>query len=134
MSINKLAGFSTSAIVAISIIIGLIHAGSPNLQRLERLDNKRVSDLREIVYGIDLYTDRHGTLPTELADIVEGRRVTRLPNDPVTGIAYTYTIDSPKQYKLCARFDLPSPEHTADDFWAHAKGDQCYLLERKFRK
>ena len=129
MSINRLVALSTSAIVTVCVVIGLYIAGSPTEQRQKRLDNKRISDLRDIVNGIDAYRRRHGQMPPTLGDIVEARRFTRLPTDPANGIPYSYTILDGEKYELCAQFDQPSNDDMAEDFWSHTQGEQCYVLE-----
>lgn len=129
MSTNKLAALGSSAVVVVSVVVGLILAGSPDEQRLKRLDSQRVYGLQTIVRVIDFYSSDEGELPGALAELVDGRRLTRLPTDPVTGIPYEYKISNGTQYELCAMFDRASDDGSQGDFWAHEHGQKCYVFE-----
>ena len=126
MSVNKFAAMGSSIIVLVAVAVGLVLSGPPGEQRQKRLDTKRVSDLRNIARVMDTYTEDRGELPSALTDLVDGRRLTRMPADPVTGIPYRYEIVSATQYKLCARFGRTSD---AIDFWSHGQGEKCYVLD-----
>lgn len=128
MSVNKLAAVGACIVVGVSIAVGLYVSGSPAEQRLIRLDTQRLADLQTIVHAMDLYKHDHEVLPAALADLVDGRRLSRLPTDPVTGIPYDYEIQSATRYTLCAQFDRASGGGKTDDFWAHGQGQKCYVL------
>jgi len=53
MNINKAYARGSTAAVIMVIITGLILSGSPKEQRLVRLDEQRVSDLRNLSYYIE---------------------------------------------------------------------------------
>lgn len=129
MSVNKFAAMGSSIIVLVAVAVGLVLSGPPGEQRQKRLDTKRVSDLRNIARVMDAHTEDRGELPAALTDLVDGRRLTRMPADPVTGIPYRYEIVSATQYKLCARFDRTSDATIAIDFWSHGQGEKCYVLD-----
>ena len=129
MRVHRIAAIGSSVVVIVSVLIGLYVSGAPSEQRLKRLDSQRISDLQEIVRAMGAYTWKTKTLPASLPDLVDGRRLSRLPSDPVTGIPYSYEVISASKYKLCARFDLPSEAYLTDDFWFHEQGQVCYAFE-----
>lgn len=129
MSVNKFAAVCSSFVVLMSVAVGLFISGAPGEQRLKRLDKQRISDLRTIARAIDFYASDRNELPDVLAELVDGRRFARLPSDPATGIAYDYESVSTTRYRLCAQFDRSSNADIVDTFWAHGRGQKCYVFE-----
>jgi len=128
MSVDRLAALLSSSVVILAVIAGLIISGSPTEQRLKRLDKNRESDLLRLSIAVDSYWDRTKELPKSLTQMVDGRRLNRLPTDPVTGIPYEYHVDGDGQYRLCAQFDRASKQEDEADFWAHPQGQKCYSM------
>ncbi|MEM8981735.1 MAG: hypothetical protein AAGC71_01820 [Pseudomonadota bacterium] len=129
MSIDKFAAIGSSVVVAAAVVVGLVLAGSPTENRLQRLDKTRRYDLVNITSSIDTYSADKKTLPTALPDLVNGRRLSRLPSDPITDIPYTYNVIDETHYELCATFSTASVDDGGDDFWAHPKGHHCFTFE-----
>ena len=60
------------------------------------------------------------------SELLDGRRLSRMPSDPETGLAYEYEQLDPTSYQLCATFDRPSASQLAVDFWIHDAGRGCF--------
>jgi len=129
MSINRVAAWVSAAAVLIAVIAGFIISGSPSERRLERLDERRVSDLKQLSWAVDAYRDQRGDLPDDLMELVDGRRLSQLPVDPVTRLPYAYQPLPPDRYRLCAIFELASEATDQEQFWAHPGGQHCYEFE-----
>jgi hypothetical protein len=129
MSPHRVAGTATAVVVAGAVIAGLWLVGSPDQERLRRLDARRVDDLQGLVRAVDLYYRNNDSLPGELETLVDGRTLSRLPLDPVTEAPYEYRQISADEYELCADFSLRSQEAVAGDFWFHDAGRRCYSLD-----
>lgn len=131
---RTLMGVIFIAVTAAAVAGGFRLVGSPAEARLRRMDDRRVTDMRQIASAIDLYRTRTGQLPSGLDDV----RVTGAwqvpPRDPETGAAYEYRVLQPLRYELCATFDRAagSPDGWGTvTFWAHAAGRQCFPIELK---
>lgn len=129
--------------VAIGIVAGLYVSGSPATQRRYSLDERRVSDLSQISYSIDSYSQSHtGSAPESLSEL---QLLSQYPLssivDPETGAQYEYHRTSSTTYQLCANFSLASnPDHNdlvtpAMDIdgkvitrWTHGAGRSCFDL------
>lgn len=137
-------GFATPAcVIVLGVIVwGMFFAGTPFSQRLKRLDDVRVQNLREIqteIYNI-VYegTDRYNAgeprtrlphpLPISLDEVVEKAQYQRPTiTDPVTGDPYTYIVDGTR-FELCATFDTVRTQEY-DLFWDHPAGNHCYAFD-----
>jgi len=128
-----IVGSVVTVVVVAAVIVGIILLDSPAQERLRRLDERRVSDLRELSYAVDVYWTREGHLPASLAELSEEERIVRDLADPATGQPYEYRVLDDKVYELCAVF----ARNTASDerdipyriFWFHGTGRQCFQLE-----
>lgn len=129
MTVNRIAAWGSAAVVAAAVIVGLWLAGSPPTLRLERLDEKRVADLKVIAGVINDYWKTHGALPASLTDVVDGLRLSSVPTDPVTEAPYRYSAAPPNRFDLCADFALASRPEDGDDFWRHQADRHCYTFE-----
>ena len=116
-------------------------AGSPFSARLVRLDERRVTDLREIHQAIQQMTTKSklGTptmtrpLPATLEEVAEFRRTKQSGRelsllDPQTGGAYQYRVADEKTYELCSAFTAERKK-TYDLFWNHPAGKHCYSFK-----
>lgn len=140
--------FTTSVIVIVTAvaIAGLALSGSPQAERMRRLDTQRVNDLQQMSYAIDTYWSMQQRLPTNL-DELQGTRDVYVQNirDPKTGMPYEYTVTSADSYELCAQFEtsslenpdasnlsiaVPAPprQDMQGRFWSHAVGRTCFPL------
>lgn len=126
MNIDRVAALVSSTAVGIAVVFGLLIAGSPEEQRLKRLDEARLQDLQQLARVIDAYWTDHAALPDTLDELVDGRRLSELPTDPVTDLAYEYSATQANVYRLCATFELPSQFRRTRQFWQHSDGRTCY--------
>ena len=77
---------------------------SPAQERLRRLDERRVDDLRSISAELDFYWTREGTLPSSLEDLAKEPGVFVELYDPQTDQPYEYWVLDSNTYELCAEF------------------------------
>ena len=123
-------GFTFVVIAVVLVAVALLD--SPAQERLERLDDRRVSDLREIAYAVDAYWTREGTLPSSLEELGNDERIVRELADPETGNPYEYRIIGGDVYELCAVFASETDAGERDvPFgydWFHGPGRQCFQL------
>ena len=131
MSVDRLAAWASGVAVIAAVIAGFVLSGTPLEQRLKRLDASRVSDLQQLSYALDAYWEERQSLPGTLDVLVDGRRLSRLPVDPVTREPYSYrAIVEPRAgYRLCATFALASDASAPEQFWSHPAGQHCYEFE-----
>lgn len=126
-----------SIVAGVAIVWGFLIVGSPMNRRLERFDERRLEDLRQIAAEVQSIvadsphklTALVRPLPKSLDEIVQkGDRKRSLPVDPLTGEPYAYRIVSDTTYELCASFALE--RKTADrDFWNHSAGRFCFTID-----
>ena len=133
-AINVRFVVAISLIVAVLavVIVGVTLLDSPAQERLRRLDERRVDDLRSISAELDIYWTREGTLPSSLEDLAKEPGIFMELHDPETGRPYEYRVLSSNTYELCAEF----ARDTADgqgrpyrDYWSHGQGRHCFELE-----
>ena len=139
----RIAAIGSTAVVVIVAIASLFVIDSPMKERLRRLDDRRLSDLQSISYGIDTFVLKNNQqLPESLDALVKDRDLGYLENqikDPETRDNYEYKKMSDKSYELCANFALSTTEvenSKADDIysahgpaWDHQSGRHCFTLE-----
>lgn len=125
MTAHRIAATVSTTAVILALIAGLYLGGSPSEQRLLRLDERRVDDLKQIARAVERFWDQQGELPADLRTLVDGRRLNQLLVDPETGADYDYahTADT---FQLCAVFDRPSEDSTTTQFWRHPAGQHCF--------
>lgn len=120
-----------------SILAGFSVIGMPSTQRAYRYDEQRVSDLQQIQGQIVSYWQAKEALPLDLAQMEDPLSYYNIPNDPVTGAPYEYTVTSARAFELCAIFALP-PRGTnlsytkpvmpgANDNWEYQQGRFCFV-------
>ena len=125
-------------IVAGSLGLGFTMAGSPFTARLQRLDEKRVNDLRGIHRVIQQMVTKveYGSvkfvqpLPKSLEEVAEYQRTRESGaaldlSDPTTGEKYDYRATGEKTYELCATFEF-ARDRKYDLFWNHPAGRHCF--------
>ncbi|MFA4937031.1 MAG: hypothetical protein WC575_01910 [Patescibacteria group bacterium] len=131
------------AIVAICVIAGFFIVGSPKEERLMRLDDQRIQDLQSLQSEIIYYWQNKNQLPTQLTNLIDNISGFYPPQDPETGLAYTYEVTGNESFKLCATFSrtgsgqnqylarpivLPQGKEITleQDNWQHQAGYVCF--------
>ena len=135
LSLRALFGALAATVAAVVVVAGLMVMGPPGEARLRRLDTRRADDLRQTANAVDLYWQRHKTLPASLTDAAKDAGW-QPASDPSSGKPYAYRVLGGKQYELCATFERASdapPSSSADPFWSHSSGHQCFSLEARDR-
>lgn len=128
MSPQRIAACASIAVVAVAIAVGLYLSGSPGEQRLRRLDERRVTDLQRLSSALQVYHRQTGQLPADLERLVDGRRLSSLPRDPVTDEPYELRITGDERFELCAEFSRASIIEP-DGFWSHGPGRKCFEFD-----
>ena len=122
-----------AVVVVAAVIGGIILLDSPAQERLRRLDERRVDDLHQLAYGVDIYWTREGSLPASLAELSEQERIARDLADPATGQPYEYRVLGDRTFELCAVFARDTGTDGRDipdrSFWLHGPGRQCFEVE-----
>lgn len=141
-SLNRWFGIAAWAVALAVVAWGFVYAGSPMSQRLERLDERRVNDLRAIqeeIYtityqGVDRYnqptpiTKLPRPLPVSLDQVVKLAQFQR-PSivDPDSGAPYSYDVRGSK-FSLCAVFSTEQ-DNSYNVFWNHPAGEHCFEFD-----
>jgi len=126
MNIHRVACWIASCLVASVLVTSIVISGSPDEQRLMRLDERRIEDLARLSTAFDDYWEERDSLPVAISELLDGRRLSRMPTDPRTGLAYEYEQLNQDSFRLCATFDRSSLDQREEEFWAHAAGHQCF--------
>ena len=121
-----------SVVVVATIVAAIVVMGSPSTQRLSRLDERRVTDLGNLVQAIQAYREAHDRLPADLPVLAAepGSRLAIV--DPDTGQPYGYAVLGAREYQLCARFDtdtaatMEPPVAWVPGDWNHGIGTRCF--------
>jgi hypothetical protein len=129
VSIQRVAAIGSIVVVLIAVAAGLMWIGSPAEQRLLRLDERRVQDLRQLAVGVSNRWVQRQVLPAAAAELVDGRWLSRLPADPSSDAPYEYRVTGPQRFELCAVFDRASRPREAGDFWYHDAGRHCFEFD-----
>lgn len=129
MNIGTLGYAGVGLAVGAAILAGLVISGSPAEQRQLREDDARVTDLQRLARSVERYYRDTERLPDELDVLLNGWASAEIPRDPVTDAAYTYAIDGPRRYRLCADFALGSDTGRQAEFWAHDAGRHCFAFD-----
>ena len=134
-----LRGVVILAIVVVVATLGysIYLVGTPGQQRDVRLDNRRISDLRNISRNIDTYLDLNNEMPQRLEDLVGPRFHVRSIEDPDTGDLYEYRVIEGTDYELCAVFATDTSERRgerrsfSEQIRDHGIGKACFQLVAK---
>ncbi len=131
---------ATSAVVALSLVLGFYVMGSPLTQRLKRMDADRINSLTQIQWQVINYWQKKGELPKDINELNDPISGFIVPTDPETEIPYQYEAIGDKMFKLCANFSLENDKLSAipakpryvspeNENWFHKQGQNCF--ERK---
>jgi len=140
----KIFVWSVIAVVGVAIVTGFFVAGSPQVERLRKLDQRRVDDLQNIQSQIIFFWQQKQVLPSSLDDLRDSISGYLPPQDPETRAVYGYTKTGDLKFKLCADFKTevgpnsvttpivsgpigqPIGKSMGSDNWQHAKGLVCF--------
>src|SRR5262245_50357063 len=117
-------------VAAATIAAGFLVVGSPAEARRQRLDERRVSDLRQIRSAIDVAWTRAKVMPDSIESAMRVQSGDVAPVDPSTRHPYEYRVLAGQSFELCAVFERASeaPPAASDPLWAHVSGRQCFPL------
>jgi hypothetical protein len=135
-SVHRRVALLATAVVVATVVWGLLEVGLPQTRRLERLDERRVEDLRALVRAIQARVRDPGrpgrlarSLPRTLEEVAAQARDTRLAlRDPGTGEPYLYRVTGETTYELCATFAQACASAPAA-FWDHPAGRHCFRID-----
>jgi hypothetical protein len=135
-------GAIAAALAAATLVGGIAVVGSPVSERLRKIDEQRVGDLRVIRAAAERYclgpparrpdgappvvvNPIPETLP-ELARVAVEER----PNvaDPATGEPYGWRVTGDSSFEVCATFDAPRDEPFEVE-WNHPAGRGCFTFD-----
>jgi hypothetical protein len=122
-------GFATPLVAGAVALAGLVAMGTPDRIRKERLDERRVADLRQVSGMVNFFHTRRGALPPSLDELSREPGVAPVPRDPETDKPYEYRVKGPQTYELCAAFDRVSERGDGHSFWWHGPGRHCFEMK-----
>lgn len=127
---NKYIALGAIIVTLLSIITGFSLGGSPQNERLYRLDNERVVHLQQIDDFVQTYWNAHNVLPQTLDQVNPPTSSFMIPVDPLTNQPYIYRIVNAQQFELCATFAKESREpesaYPSTNNWKHRQGYYCF--------
>ena len=129
----------TILVVTAAIVNGFWLAGSPQAQRMNKYDQRRLSDLQNVQWQVINYWQSKNRLPENLSQLQDDISGYRAPMDPQSGSEYEYAVKGQLEFELCANFQTESkattpsypkvppayPGETAQN-WAHRVGRACF--------
>ncbi|KRG44093.1 hypothetical protein ARC78_05920 [Stenotrophomonas pictorum JCM 9942] len=122
--------WAAGIVTALAVAAGVWIIDSPAQQRLQRLDDSRVQDLRNLDSAIRSYRQSHDQLPSDLAALAAQPGMALNLSDPQGGPDYRYRRLDESHFELCARFATASNvglrRGTAFNAWNHPSGEHCY--------
>jgi len=132
------------AVVIGGMVFGFFVAGTPQSQRLVRIDERKISDLQSIQWQIINYWQKKESLPSGLEDLIDSLGGFNVPVDPETGNGYGYKVVGDFEFELCAVFNVSSEDFGQvlpkkiqvasrmghdigiNEIWAHDIGEKCF--------
>lgn len=132
LSVRSVFAIGFAGVIVAAIIGGIALLDSPAEERLHRLDERRVADLRELAYALDSYWTREGALPSSLDELPDEHDYLGELVDPESGEPYEYRVLGEDTYELCAVFATETTEQFETPFqdsWFHGAGRQCFELK-----
>ncbi len=102
-----------ASILSLALIVwSFTVIGTPQQQRLWRLDDKRVTDLQSIQSQVINYWQQKEKLPAKIEDLSDPLSYFSLPVDPevAKGKMYEYVPKDKLSFELCATFSADMPK------------------------
>ncbi len=124
--------YTAGTLIVLTLAFGFWKTGSPALQRQLSEDQKRSEDLYLLSNAIRNHWTEKKSLPLTLEALKTGSPAAELRlRDPFTNQAYQFGALEGPNYRLCATYQMPSPDDTrfADRTWQHPAGAHCFQLE-----
>lgn len=124
--------WATGIATVLSIAAGVWVMDSPMRQRLLRVDETRVGDLRTLESAVDRWWHEHQALPADLGVLAAQPGVSLPLHDPDGRSDYRYRPLDGQRYELCADFATDSSEHRSRrgvawaGGWSHPAGPHCF--------
>jgi len=111
-SVGLWSAIKSGALVLLLIYFSFYVMGSPQTQRLLRLDDRRITDLQSIQNAVINYWQQKEKLPLTLSELSNPLSGFTLPVDPEfeKGFVYEYKIKEGLTFELCATFVKPIPK------------------------
>lgn len=103
------------AVILAAIAMGFVVAGSPQNQRLVRLDERRTGDLQFLQSQIVSYWQSKSRLPQDLDQLKNDLYNISAPVDPLNGQAYEYKVLGNLKFELCATFQTSNKNEDSPD-------------------
>ncbi len=144
---SQIIFWTVSIIVISSIVGGFFIMGSPQTQRLIRLDRGKIDNLSGIQWQITNFYQQKGRLPNTLEELKDPLVGFITPKDSQTGKEYGYVLADGLKFYLCADFNKESRGFnkkqtksngirssikynsgysTDGENWAHSEGEVCF--------
>ncbi len=124
--------WATGIVTVLSIAAGAWVMDSPMRQRLQRLDDARIANLRTLETAVASWWEEHEALPADLATLAAQPGLALPRRDPEGGADYRYRPLDANHYELCADFATDSAEPRTRwrlpqaGQWAHPAGAHCF--------
>lgn len=140
----RYVNWAAAAAVVLAIAAGFLILGSPQQQRLLRLDQERVNSLQSLQSQIINFYQQKERLPQNLRELDDPLSYYTIPTDPKTGQDYGYRVTTTPgknpSFEVCATFETesagvstdymggtPVARHVgADERWQHGVGQTCF--------
>lgn len=128
----------SALLVFLVVILGLVFAGSPQVQRATRLDQQRVFDLQNIQWQVINHWQTKEEVPAKLEELQDEFTGYTLPFDPESRSGYEYNKTGDMSFELCAFFETSTSEENStskysrplvpyqDEIWDHGTGRVCF--------
>ncbi|MEK7600416.1 MAG: DUF5671 domain-containing protein [Patescibacteria group bacterium] len=132
--VNRAVEAGATGFVVAALVAGLVIAGTPQSQRLVRLDDRRINDLSSIQWQIIQHWQAKNVLPANLDVLTNELSGFYVPTDPVTKAAYEYRATGARSFELCATFEtdtVGSQQSLAypmekNESWEHGAERTCF--------
>ncbi|TDB26598.1 hypothetical protein ATCM_02405 [Stenotrophomonas sp. ATCM1_4] len=122
--------WATGVFTALAIAAGVWVIDSPAQQRLLRLDESRLQDLRSLEQAARSYRTAHEALPPDMARLRATPGLDLPLHDPAGGPDYRYRLLDDNHFELCALFATDSARQRRfgglEADWAHPAGEHCF--------
>ncbi|MBP7831947.1 MAG: hypothetical protein KA028_02955 [Candidatus Pacebacteria bacterium] len=102
-----------ASVLSLALIIWTFSViGTPNQQRLWRIDDRRIQDLQSLQSQVISFWQQKQKLPATLTELADPLSYNSIPVDPEfeKGRMYTYKVTGKLTFELCATFSAEMPK------------------------